>query len=59
MIDPQNIKSIGYDYKNKVMEITLKSAMLFDGYNRNQIKMRCDYEKFTYYTNKWLSLKLD
>lgn len=59
MIDPNNIKSIGYDYQNKVIEITLKESMLFDGFNRNIIKMKCDYEKFTHYLNKWLSLKLE
>lgn len=57
MIDPQNIKSIGYDYAGGFMEITLHQPQLVDGFNRNQIKMRCDYTKFTHYLSKWMKLK--
>lgn len=55
MIEPGNIDAISYDYKNGIMEIVLKESIVFEGFNRNSVKMRCDHDKFKHYLNKWLS----
>ena len=55
MIDIENIDAISYDYKAGLMEIIFKNFVVFDGFNRKSVKMKCGHDKFKYYLNKWLS----
>lgn len=58
MIDPLNIKAIDYSYKDGVMTISLLKATVYNGINKNEIKMKCSFDKFEHYTKKWLQIKI-
>jgi hypothetical protein len=53
MLNLNNIKAISYDYKNEVMEIELKTPEVINGFNKKTVKMKCDYDTFQKYVNKW------
>jgi hypothetical protein len=57
VIDPINIKAIGYDYANGLMEISLHKKQILQGFNRDVIKMKCDYATFSKYLSKWMKIK--
>jgi hypothetical protein len=58
MIDPKNIKSIGYDFIAGRMEIILVKAEVFDNYSRDLLTMKCSYDTFVKYYKKWQSVKV-
>lgn len=56
MLNPYNFKSIEYDLKNQVMTIHLKEYESINGFNKKNVNVKCDYEKYSEYVKKWIDI---